>query len=79
MLAVELKAELLLIDERKGRVVANRLGVNYIGLLGVLVKAKHDGLILAAGPVMDSLMTKAGFWVSKELYDYVLQVTGESE
>ena len=79
VLAVELNAELLLIDERKGRAVANRVGVNNIGLLGVLVKAKHDGLIPAVGPVMDSLMTKAGFWVSKELYDHILQVTGESE
>ncbi len=78
VLAVELKAEMLLIDERKGRAVANRLGVNYIGLLGVLVQAKHHGLIPAVRPVMDSLMTQAGFWVSQELYDHILQVTGES-
>lgn len=79
VLAVELNAELLLIDERKGRVVAGRLGVNYIGLLGILVKAKHDGLIPAVGPVMDSLRTKAGFWVSNKLYDHILQMTGESK
>lgn len=79
VLAVELKADLLLIDERKGRAVANRLGVNYIGLLGVLVQAKHNGLIPAVRPVMDSLMTQAGFWVSNELYAHILQVTGESK
>jgi len=79
VLAVELKAELLLIDERKGRAIADRLGANSIGLLGVLVKAKHDGLIPAVGPVMDSLMTKAGFWISQELYDHILQVSGERE
>jgi predicted nucleic acid-binding protein len=79
VLAVELKADLLLIDERKGRAVANRLGVTHIGLLGVLVQAKHNGLIPAVRPVMDSLMTQAGFWVSNELYEHILQVTGESE
>ena len=77
VLAVELNADLLLIDERKGRAIAHRLGINHIGLLGILVKAKHDGLISAVGPVMDSLMTKAGFWLSDELYKHILQVAGE--
>lgn len=79
VLAVELKADLLLIDERKGRAVAHRLGVNHIGLLGVLVQAKHNGLIPAVRPVMDSLMTQAGFWVSTELYAHILQMTDESK
>jgi hypothetical protein len=47
--------------------------------LGVLVQAKHNGLIPAVRSVMDSLMTQAGFWVSKELYDHILQMTGESK
>jgi predicted nucleic acid-binding protein len=55
------------------------IGINQIGLLGVLVRAKHEGLISAVGPVMDSLMTKAGFWIGEDLYNHVLQVTGESK
>jgi hypothetical protein len=77
VLAVELKAALLLIDERKGRIVANRLGVNSIGLLGVLIRAKHEGLISAVGLIMDELRSKAGFWIDDDLYNYVLQVAGE--
>ncbi len=38
-LAVELKANLLLIDERRGRKIASRFGLKYIGLLGILVDA----------------------------------------
>jgi len=78
VLAVELKDVLLLIDERKGRIVANRLGVNSIGLLGILIKAKHEGLILAVGLLMDELRAKAGFWIGDDLYNRVLQAAGES-
>lgn len=34
-LAIELKAELLLIDERRGRTEANNLGIRITGVLGV--------------------------------------------
>lgn len=78
VLAVEVEAALLLMDERKGRAIANRLGVSHTGVLGILAKAKHDGLIAAIGPVMDSLMSQAGFWISKGLYNHILQVTHES-
>jgi predicted nucleic acid-binding protein len=76
-LAAELKADLLLLDERKGRVVASRLGFKFVGLLGVLVEAKHKGLILAIRPVLDNLIGKAGFWISRDLYEHVLQAAGE--
>lgn len=77
VLAVELEADLLLIDERKGRAVAARLGINHIGLLGILVQAKRGGLIPAIRPMMDRLMTNAGFWISNELYEHILQATAE--
>ena len=76
-LAVELKADLLLVDERRGRAVAARLGLTVIGLLGVLVEAKHQGYLPAIKPVLDALLVQAGFWVSQQLYSYVLQVAGE--
>ena len=44
-LAVEVQAELVLIDERRARAVATRLGLNVVGVLGVLVEAKHKALI----------------------------------
>lgn len=79
VLAIELKAFLLLIDERKGRIAANRLGVNPIGLLGILIKAKHEGMISAVGLMMDDLKAKAGFWIGDDLYNHILQAAGESE
>ncbi len=76
-LADELKADLLLLDERLGRTVARRLGIRFIGLLGVLVKAKDKGLILAVKPLLDDLILKAGFWIKTDLYDRVLLEVGE--
>jgi predicted nucleic acid-binding protein len=76
-LAIELKADLLLMDERRGRSVAARLGIKHIGLLGALVEAKHAGFIIAVKPILDALMEQAGFWVSPALYAHVLLVTGE--
>jgi uncharacterized protein len=43
-LAVELQADVVLIDERRVRVVTSRLGLNVVGVLGVLVEAKHKAL-----------------------------------
>ena len=78
-LALELKADELLIDERLGRREASRLGLSITGLLGILLVAKRQGLIQAIRPVMDALMNEAGFRVSHLLYAEVLGAAGEYE
>ncbi len=76
-LAVEMKADLLLLDERRGRMVASRLGLRFVGLLGVLNEAKQQGYLSAVKPLLEDLVSKAGFWVSPRLYARVLQAAGE--
>lgn len=76
-LAIEMKATLLLMDERLGRTTAAQLGLQVIGLLGVLLEAKHRGFISAIKPLLDDLTNHAGFWISPQLYSYVLQSAGE--
>ncbi|MEM1280880.1 MAG: DUF3368 domain-containing protein [Cyanobacteria bacterium P01_D01_bin.115] len=77
-LALELQADLLLIDERRGRATANRLGVRITGLLGLLVEAKHKRLIMAVKPLMNALIATADFRVSAELYDQILRLVDEA-
>ena len=48
MLALEHRADFLLVDERRGRRIALEAGVPVIGLLGVIVRAKRTGLIESA-------------------------------
>ena len=77
-LALELGAELLLIDEQLGRKMAVREGLNITGLMGVLLEAKNRDLITKVKPVVDALMVQARFRVSSQLYAEVLQIAGES-
>jgi uncharacterized protein len=70
-LAVEIQADQVLIDERRGRLVANRLNLRYTGILGILVEAKSQGLIAEVKPLLDALLNEAGFWgVAEWRYDF---------
>ncbi|MCD5417073.1 DUF3368 domain-containing protein [Candidatus Bipolaricaulota bacterium] len=73
VLALEIGADLLLMDERIGREVAGHLGIRYTGLIGILIEAKRKGRISAIKPHLDSLRNIAGFRVSNELYSRILQ------
>jgi uncharacterized protein len=77
VLALELKADLLLMDERRGRALADACALNVVGLLGILLQAKRRGLIAAVKPLIDQLMGQADFRVSRDLYEMVLQRAGE--
>ncbi len=76
-LAVEIQAERLLIDERRGRLVASRLNLRYTGILGILVEAKSQGFISQVKPLLNALIDQAGFWIAEPLYNRVLQIVNE--
>ncbi|MBE9261724.1 DUF3368 domain-containing protein [Microcystis sp. LEGE 00066] len=76
-LALELQADDLLIDERLGRQEALRLGLSIIGILGILLVAKQRSLIPQVQPVIDTLISQAGFRVSPQLYQRVLALAEE--
>ena len=77
VLSKELAADLLLIDERKGRRVAKDNGIRIIGLLGVLIDAKQQGILEAVKPILDRLIYETGFRVGSGLYQRVLSEVGE--
>ncbi|WP_375477817.1 DUF3368 domain-containing protein [uncultured Nostoc sp.] len=77
-LALEMKADQVLIDERRGRMVAAMLNLGYTGILGILVEAKSQRLISAVKPLLDALINQAGFWLAEPLYKRVLQLVDEN-
>ncbi len=77
-LAVEIHADAVLIDERRGYEVAVQLGLRTIGILGILLRAKSVGALPAVKPILDALQRDAGFWLSESLRKQVLQIAGES-
>ena len=77
-LARELRAERLLIDERKGRRLAVAEGVAVIGLLGVVLLAKRRQLISSARVLLQRLENEAGMYLSEEIKSAALKTVRES-
>ena len=76
-LALHFSADLLLVDERKARLVAADMGLKISGLLGVLVLAKSRGVLDAVHPVIHLLRTQARCWLDDRLVAEVLRSCGE--
>lgn len=76
-LAKELKAELLLIDEKIGREFAVAEHIDCKGAVGILIDAKKKGLILSLKPLLDDLVTNLKFRLSERIYQLALKKAGE--
>lgn len=76
-LALESKADLLIMDERLGRETATHLGLRIVGTVGLLVHAKSAGIVAEIRPLLDAMRDQAGFRVSDDLYMRVLVDAGE--
>jgi predicted nucleic acid-binding protein len=76
-LALELKCDLLLMDERIGTRIAREEGLMTVGLVGVLIKAKEQNIIDAVRPILADLKTKAGFWLGENLERKIMEELNE--
>ena len=77
VLALELQADFLIIDEVKGRLKAESMGIKIVGLLGTLLKAKNLGLIPTIAPVLEKLIIEAGFHINTQLKAHILKLAHE--
>ena len=75
-LACELKANLVIIDEKLGRNHAEFLGLKITGTLGVLLKAKQLGLITSFTAMAEKMRTQ-GIRYSPELVARLAAKVGE--
>ncbi|MCP4402368.1 MAG: DUF3368 domain-containing protein [bacterium] len=77
-LAIEQHADLLLIDDKKGRKIAQQRGVTITGTGGMLIAAKKSGVLQEVAPVLDAL-TRAKYRLSPALCDRILELAGEKK
>jgi hypothetical protein len=75
VLALEQKADLLLLDDQEARSMARKLGLPVTGTLGVLLKAKNEGMINSFAEDLQKLQ-RSGFWLSQDLVNTLLSSSG---
>lgn len=75
-LALESKADLVILDDQQGRQVARARGLAVTGTIGLLIEAREQGLIPSIRRELDRLI-EAGIWIDERFYHRILQEFGE--
>jgi hypothetical protein len=78
VLALDIDADILLMDEARGRRIAMSKNLSLTGTLGILLLAKEESYIGAVRPILDELEHK-DFWVSDDLRAHVLAQANERD
>jgi predicted nucleic acid-binding protein len=76
-LALSTHADVLLMDERRGREVARRHGLTVAGVLGELLHARQNGLLPDLRREINRLRSEAGFFVGAQIEAFILSQAGE--
>lgn len=73
----ELNADLLIIDDRKAREIAELLGMKCTGTLAILLKAKELNYIAELKPIFNTLLENSRYY-SKKILNELLAKVGET-
>ena len=76
VLASEIKADVIILDEKLGRFHAKHADLSVTGTICVLIKAKTKGLINEIKPLLNELTAK-DVWISEKLKNEILSQVGE--
>ncbi len=75
-LALELEEVVIILDDRKARRLAEQLGLRVTGTIGMLLRAKHQGVVTEVKPLVMAL-EQVGFRLTEALIKGVLRLAGE--
>jgi len=78
VLALQMGADVVLMDEARGRRIAAARGLTLTGTPGTLILAKKQGLTERVAPHLTRLVEE-DFYISDTLYEKVLRRAGEDE
>jgi uncharacterized protein len=76
VLATEIGADLIIIDEKLGRFYAKHADLKVTGTIGILIKAKNLGIVKELKPLFYEL-TKKNVWINGKLIEDILKEVGE--
>lgn len=76
-LALAVRADVLLMDEKRGREAARRNGLAVAGVLGELLHARQEGSLANLRREVNRHRAEAGFFVDAEIETFVLSQAGE--
>ncbi len=72
----EKNADFLLCDDKKAKKFAQTFGINTIGSLGILLKAKEKKLIDSINPLL-VLLKESNIFIDDKTFELVLKMAGE--
>ena len=75
-LALEIAADLVILDDQQGRRVAREKGLSVTGTLGIVIEARERGIIPSVRCELDRLI-ESGMWIDETFYHRILQEFGE--
>jgi len=75
-LALETPESTVILDDYKARKIAEQLGVNYTGTIGVVIRAKIKGVIPSIKPILAKIK-ETDFRLSSDLELQALSAAGE--
>lgn len=77
ILAEEVKADLVIIDELLARELASLRGLKITGTLGLLIESKKMDFIHSVKHYLDKLIENK-IWISEDIYRKTLDIAGEN-
>ncbi len=76
-LALEISADYIIIDERKGRNIANQYDLQVVGIIGLFIQCKQENIIPNVKDLLDELIDQTSFYINPNFYRTVLSELGE--
>jgi predicted nucleic acid-binding protein len=75
-LSLTTENSILIIDDLKGRKIAEKLDLRFSGTMGLILRAKKEGIISEVKPILNKIKS-TNFRFNKEIFSTVLKEAGE--
>ncbi|UGU16189.1 DUF3368 domain-containing protein [Sinomicrobium kalidii] len=75
-LAFDFENSVLILDDLKGRKVAEYLKLRYSGTFGLILRAKKEGIIKHVRPVLEKIRM-TDFRFNEKLFEIIIEESGE--